>query len=107
MAGVLYELLLIGQSPHDELYAPWLRPGTWVLNGEPVKKMVFIEALPALGEMHLLGGAICSESFHSPIVKIRLLHHTPTPPPSTAPGHFTRTKSPSRARTSIQINPLR
>src|SRR6266700_6073913 len=58
MAGVLYELLLIGQSPHDEFYAPWFRPSTRVLHGEPVKKVVFIQALPAFGEMCLLGVAI-------------------------------------------------
>src|SRR5260370_16181786 len=49
MAGILYELLLIGQSPHYEFYAPRFRPSTLVLHGAPVKKVVFIEALPALG----------------------------------------------------------
>src|SRR5437899_11982807 len=49
MAGILYQLLLIGQSPHDEFYAPRFRPSTRVLNCSPVTEVVLIQALPALG----------------------------------------------------------
>src|SRR5207253_9787702 len=58
MACVHYELLLIHQSPHYEFYTPWSRPSTRVLNCEPVKKTVFIQAFPVLGQMQLLTVAL-------------------------------------------------
>ena len=48
VAGIFYELFLIRQSPHYDFDAPKPRPSTGVLDGEAVKKMVFIQALPAL-----------------------------------------------------------
>src|SRR5260370_28528572 len=107
MAGVLYELLLIGQSPHDELYAPWLRPGTWVLNGEPVKKMVFIEALPALGEMRFLGVAKGESPAHPPLLEIRVIDHKRIVLPVPARSSLVQTNVLRRTRTSVQVNHLR
>jgi hypothetical protein len=40
-------------TPHDDFDAPRPRPSAGVVDGEAVKKMVFIQALPALDEMRL------------------------------------------------------
>ena len=108
MARVLYELLLIHQSPHDEFYTPWSRPSTRVLNCEPVKKTVFIQAFPALGQMRLLGVAIVTESSaHPPILEIRVINDECIALPVPARRSLVQTNVFRRTRASVQVNHLR
>src|SRR5437879_6484375 len=107
MACILYELLLIGQSPHYKFYAPGPRPSTWVLNCEPVKKMIFIQALPALGEMRLFGVAIGERPTHPPILEIRVINDEYIALPVPACGSLILPNLLRRPRTSVQVNHLR
>src|SRR5258708_26471243 len=107
MARIIYQLLLVRQPPHYDFYAPWPRPGTGVLNGEPVKKVVFIQALPALGEMHLLGVAIAESPTHPPILEICVINDECIALPASPCGPLVETNVLRRTRPSVQVNHLR
>src|SRR5258708_27568593 len=108
MAGIFYELLLIRQSPHYDFDAPRPRPSTGVLDGEAVKKMVFIQALPALGEMRLLGVAIVVESpAHCQIIEICGINDERVALPVPARSPLVQTNVLRRTRAPIEVNHLR
>jgi hypothetical protein len=49
VARILNELFLIRQPPHYEFHAIRFRPGSRIIQREPVKQVRVIQALPALG----------------------------------------------------------
>ena len=107
MARILYELFLIGQPPHDEFHAPRSGPSTWVLDCEPIKKVVFIEPLPPFGQMRLFGGAIGIERTHAPILEVGVFDDERIALPVPARRSLVETKALRRTRTPIQIDHLR